>query len=196
MTQPSAEEQVRRRFVAFTADTIKNTCSTEYPGVYPGEDHAWSVEKFKKGLKIQFHESKPFDSSFSIIGINAAIANAFRRILIAEVPTIAIENVYVNNNTSVIQDEVLAQRLGLIPLKGHRDGLDFMKWFKKPKGDGKPGSTATDYNTVVLNLKVECKWRPNGQELFKKGERDPKKLYANAHGTHSQENIECLSNRM
>jgi hypothetical protein len=33
-----------------------------------------------------------------------------------QVPTVAIENVYVWNNTSIVQDEVLAQRLGLIPL--------------------------------------------------------------------------------
>ena len=33
-----------------------------------------------------------------------------------QVPTIAVENVYVWNNTSIVQDEVLAQRLGLIPL--------------------------------------------------------------------------------
>ncbi len=31
----------------------------------------------------------------------------------------AIEKVYVANNTSVIQDEVLAHRLGLIPLKAN-----------------------------------------------------------------------------
>ncbi len=52
-----------------------------------------------------------------MIGIDASIANAFRRILLAEIPTMAIEKVYINNNTSVIQDEVLAHRLGLIPLK-------------------------------------------------------------------------------
>lgn len=52
---------------------------------------------------------------FDLVGVDASIANAFRRILIAEVPTIAIEHVYVWNNTSVIHDEVLAQRLGLIP---------------------------------------------------------------------------------
>ena len=29
----------------------------------------------------------------------------------------AIEKVHINNNTSIIQDEVLAHRLGLIPIK-------------------------------------------------------------------------------
>lgn len=54
---------------------------------------------------------------FDLVGVDSSIANAFRRILIAEVPTMAIETVYVFNNTSVIQDEVLAHRLGLIPIK-------------------------------------------------------------------------------
>jgi len=54
---------------------------------------------------------------FDLVGVDASIANALRRILIAEVPTMAIENVYVFQNTSVIQDEVLAHRLGLIPIK-------------------------------------------------------------------------------
>jgi hypothetical protein len=182
MTQPSEEEKAKRRFVAFTAETIRNTSSTEYPGVYPGEDHSWDVEKFRDSFNIEFHESTPYDSSFSLIGINAAVANAFRRILIAEVPTIAIENLYISNNTSVIQDEVLAQRLGLIPLKGHRDGLEFMKWFKKPGNDGQGGSSPTDYNTIVLRLDMVCKWKDDGQVLFKRGERDPKNLYENAHG--------------
>jgi DNA-directed RNA polymerase alpha subunit len=68
---------------------------------------------------------------FDLIGVDASIANAFRRILIAEVPTMAIETVYVFNNTSVIQDEVLSHRLGLIPIKadpgkfGWQNGLLF-----------------------------------------------------------------------
>src|ERR1700761_3306002 len=104
MTQPSAEELARRRFVEFTAETIKNTSSTDYPGVYPGEDHSWDLGAFRRAFQVDFHETSPLDSSFSLIGIDAAIANAFRRILIAEVPTIAIEEVYITNNTSVIQD--------------------------------------------------------------------------------------------
>lgn len=34
-----------------------------------------------------------------------------------QVPTMAIEKVLIANNTSVVQDEVLAHRLGLIPIK-------------------------------------------------------------------------------
>ena len=34
-----------------------------------------------------------------------------------QVPTMAIEKVFIYNNTSIIQDEVLAHRLGLIPIK-------------------------------------------------------------------------------
>ena len=178
MTQPSAEELARRRFVEFTAETIKNTSSTDYPGVYPGEDHSWDLGSFKKSLRIDFHESTPLDSSFSLIGINAAIANAFRRILIAEVPTIAIETVYITNNTSVIQDEVLAQRLGLIPLRCNKTAFDWLKWLTSE-------SQPMDYNTMLLGLQIECEYQEDWKAKFRKGERDPKKLFKNSHGTFS-----------
>jgi DNA-directed RNA polymerase alpha subunit len=37
-----------------------------------------------------------------------------RRILLAEVPTMAIEKVFVLNNTGVLRDELVAQRLGMV----------------------------------------------------------------------------------
>lgn len=67
------------------------------------------------------------NSEFDLIGVDPSIANAFRRIMISEIPTLAIEYVYIENNTSIIQDEVLAHRLGLIPLKANPD---YMHWFK------------------------------------------------------------------
>jgi DNA-directed RNA polymerase I and III subunit RPAC1 len=54
---------------------------------------------------------------FDLIGVDCSLANAFRRILISEVPTMAIEKVFVHNNTSLFQDEFLSHRLGLIPIK-------------------------------------------------------------------------------
>lgn len=37
--------------------------------------------------------------------------------LFFQVPTMAIEKVFIYNNTSIVQDEVLAHRLGLIPIR-------------------------------------------------------------------------------
>jgi DNA-directed RNA polymerase I and III subunit RPAC1 len=42
-----------------------------------------------------------------------------------KVPTVAIEKVYIANNTSVIQDEVLAHRLGLVPIKADPRLFDY-----------------------------------------------------------------------
>ena len=45
------------------------------------------------------------------------LANALRRIMIAEIPTVAIEKVNLYQNTSLLPDEMLCHRLGLVPLK-------------------------------------------------------------------------------
>ncbi|KAL2001195.1 hypothetical protein VTN02DRAFT_2120 [Thermoascus thermophilus] len=175
---PSQEELDRRKLVGINAETVTNISSTDFPGHWPGESHEWSLNKFKRDFRVEFHHNEPFEASFSLIGLDAAIANAFRRILIAEIPTLAIEFVFVHNNTSVIQDEVLASRLGLIPLKGSIEGINWLRWFKKPtEDDPESGSSPSDYNTIVLRLDVECTKNPDADP----DEDDPRKLYHNAH---------------
>ena len=49
-------------------------------------------------------------------GIEVPVVNSIRRALLAEVPTMCIEDVFVMNNSSIVQDEVFAHRLGLLPL--------------------------------------------------------------------------------
>ena len=54
---------------------------------------------------------------FTLSGSSPGFANAFRRAMIGEVPTLAIEDVRIYDNTSALFDEMLAHRLGLIPIK-------------------------------------------------------------------------------
>ncbi|TBU40857.1 insert subdomain of RNA polymerase alpha subunit [Dichomitus squalens] len=145
-----------RRHVGVHAERVSDVSSTEFPGHYPGEDHSWNLAKFKQNLKVSVKRLSQRSVEFDLVGVDAAIANAFRRILIAEVPTIAIEDVFVFNNTSVIHDEILAQRIGLIPLNVDPRLFDF-----RP-----PGGIPMDRNTLVFKLNVTC-------ERAKKGSSSP-----------------------
>ena len=164
--------------VGIGKEVVFDTTSVDFPGHVPGEDQAFSIDRFRDGLNVEFHQNDPFLASFSLIGLDASLANAFRRILLAEIPTLAIENVYIENNTSVIQDEVLAHRLGLIPFKGGREGLhDFLKWYKKPEDGTDPYANCFDWNTVRLSLNVTCTVNKDAAP----DENDPLKAYHNAH---------------
>ncbi|KAJ5856570.1 uncharacterized protein N7529_010514 [Penicillium soppii] len=175
---PSQEELQRRRIIGINAETVTNIPSTDFPGHWPGESHGWALDEFQKNFRVEFHQNDKLEASFSLIGLDASVANAFRRILMAEIPTIAIEDCFIYNNTSVIQDEVLAQRLGLIPLKGSVEGINWMQWFKKASEDGTGEENGTfDFNTIVLHLDVEC----YKNEYAASDEQDPRKLYTNAH---------------
>ena len=182
------------------AETVTNTSATDIPGHYgPQQDDSWDLERFKQNLNVDFHQNNHDDAAFSLVGVDASIANAFRRILIAEVPTLAIEDVFVFDNTSIIQDEILAHRLGLIPLTGGQEGLRWLRWYRKPppkddfaaqaalqEEDGETTSVPSDYNTIVLLLDVECRWATkeedgrDGKKLAKEGSSDPEHKYVNS----------------
>ncbi|KAH7399612.1 DNA-directed RNA polymerase-like proteines I and III subunit RPAC1 [Pyrenochaeta sp. MPI-SDFR-AT-0127] len=179
MPTPSAAELARRKKLEVGPETVSNQASTDFPGHWPGENNEWDLDYFKENFKVDFHTHSPNDTSFSLISLDTAVANAFRRILLAEIPTLAIEDVFIYQNTSIIQDEVLAHRLGLIPLCGNRAGLNWMKWYSKPTDEDEGSGTPSDYNTVVLRLNVECTWQDGGLQRAVAGETDPDKLYIN-----------------
>jgi len=55
--------------------------------------------------------------SFLLKGSNEVFANTIRRMIIEEVPTLAVEELEIKDNNSALHDEMLALRLGLIPIK-------------------------------------------------------------------------------
>ncbi|HJJ89828.1 MAG TPA: DNA-directed RNA polymerase subunit D [Methanocorpusculum sp.] len=79
---------------------------------------------------------------FTISGATPAFANTLRRTMIGEVPTLSIEDVRIYDNTSVLFDEILAHRIGLIPIK-----TDLSQFVPRSKctcgGDGCPQCTVT-----------------------------------------------------
>jgi DNA-directed RNA polymerase II subunit RPB3 len=75
------------------------------------------------------------------------MANALRRIMIAEVPTIAIDLVEIENNTTVLNDEFLAHRLGLIPLRS-----EFAEQMVRPF----EVATGDEITDISLSLDVSC----------------------------------------
>jgi len=77
--------------------------------------------------------------SFLVKGINHAYANALRRLMMSEVPTLAIEEVEFKKNNSILYDEIIAHRLGLLPLKTNLKSCDEktqIQFTLKAKGAG------------------------------------------------------------
>ncbi|GBE59849.1 DNA-directed RNA polymerase I RPAC1 [Babesia ovata] len=98
-----------------------------------------------KNIKIKFIKNTRYHAIAEIEGLNVTIANAIRRILLAEVPTLAIESVHIYQNTGVIQDEVLAHRLGLVPFDCDPDLIPFRNI-----------EDLSGKNSVCFHLKVQC----------------------------------------
>jgi DNA-directed RNA polymerases I and III subunit RPAC1 len=108
---PSSSEDTRPRMM-LEEHKIKEAALD-----YGFSDEIFTIANFKKNFKIKIENQKENEIEFDMIA-TPALANAFRRIMISEVPSMAIEKVHIFNNTSIIQDEILAHRLGLIPLRG------------------------------------------------------------------------------
>jgi len=68
-------------------------------------------------MKITNYKKQGNTITFTLSGVNGKLVNALRRIIIAGVPTIAVEKVTYYSNSSVLNDEVISHRLGLVPLK-------------------------------------------------------------------------------
>jgi DNA-directed RNA polymerases I and III subunit RPAC1 len=102
-------------------------------------------------LRVDILAASEEEVVFDLVGADASVANALRRTMIAEVSTMAIEYVFVSCNTSVMNDEVLSHRLGLLPIVAP---VEFFQEFEKKSDD--LAQDFTDTNTIKFTLDVEC----------------------------------------
>lgn len=177
-----------RNNVKLTEFTVLNSASSDFPGNYPGYDDAWDFNKFKNEFQIKLIKMNKSDMEFDMIGCDASLANAFRRILIADVPTMAAEKCLVYNNTSIIQDEVLAHRLGLIPIHADPRQFRFPAARTSNRMEGEETGSAYDHENInpleviVFRLTVKCSRNPNALP----DATDPDVMYLNTKVTTKQ----------
>lgn len=67
-------------------------------------------------MKLEVKELKPKKAVLKIEDTSPYFVNAIRRIMIAELPKLAIDNVIIYDNTSALFDEIISHRLGLVPI--------------------------------------------------------------------------------
>src|SRR3989338_10605694 len=67
-------------------------------------------------MKIKILEKTGNKLVFVLDGSTPAFANSLRRVMMSEIPVLAIDSIKVLDNNSILFDEVVSHRLGLIPL--------------------------------------------------------------------------------
>ncbi|KAL0208952.1 hypothetical protein P9112_011539 [Eukaryota sp. TZLM1-RC] len=164
-----------------------------YASTYAASD-AWGalsassyldLKRFKDNLHIEIVSDTPECLQFDLIGVDVSFANALRRILLSEVPTIAIENVIIHNNTSVIPDEVLAHRLGLLPIACDPELLE--------DADPELAPSYNDKQALKYVLDVKCSRNPDVQE---EDAQDPSAAYINGKVFSSAIQWESIGNQL
>jgi DNA-directed RNA polymerase subunit D len=75
-------------------------------------------------MEVKIVEKNDISARIIVDGVDTAFMNALRRIMLAEVPSMAIDEIVVIENSSMLHDEILAHRMGLIPLKTDLDSYN------------------------------------------------------------------------
>lgn len=120
----------------------------------------FSVQEAEKSLSVKIMSRTEREMEFDMIGYDPSIVNALRRLLLSDVPSMAIEKVHLYQNTSIMQDEVLAHRLGLIPLKADPRRFAWRSQERdkeRKKGKEENDDAGTEADTLEYRMQVKCK---------------------------------------
>ena len=113
-------------------------------------------------IKIQNYDKETGKLNL-ITDMSISLANAIRRSVL-EIPTMAIDEVEISQNDSALYDEVLAHRMGLIPIKTDKVSSKEIKF--KLKAVGPKIVYSTDISpSVGVDYKLPLTILDEGQEL-------------------------------
>jgi DNA-directed RNA polymerase subunit D len=140
-----------------------------------------------EGYDVEFVERGDREARFLVRGITPAFANGIRRAMIADVPTFSIDTVRVIENSSVMFDEQIGLRLGLVPLTTDLDdfevgeevtlSLDVEGPDTAYSGDlvtGDPMVEAADENVPIIDLKEGQRLEVEADAVLERGREHAK----------------------
>lgn len=102
--------------------------------------------------------------TFTLSGVNVSLANALRRIILSEIPTVVIRttpydknNVNIDINTTRMNNEIIKQRISCIPVYNFTDGMDINDFeiFVDKKNDSHDIQYVTTKDFRIKNLKSD-----------------------------------------
>ncbi|CAH0394160.1 unnamed protein product [Bemisia tabaci] len=153
---PAIANAVRRVLISDISDTIINGkpdhhlfpfLKSELEGVNfeSVEEVKQAVHSFIRGHAERLPRTRhPKAVLLVLVSVSDLLGSSW---LCGEVPTMAIDRVHMLNNTSLMQDEVLAHRLGLIPLKADPRLFEYRT---------EEESEGTDQDSLQFELKIKC----------------------------------------
>jgi DNA-directed RNA polymerase subunit D len=111
-----------------------------------------TVKKARRVKRFSIEVIEKDDNSYTLLFKNVPVTllNSVRRAIISSVPTLAIERVFILKNESLMNDEMLAHRLGLIPLKTP------LGRYRLPE---EPDTDKPEYVVLTLSVRAEDETR-------------------------------------
>ena len=187
-SSPSQDPLSHKTKATVTTHGIDNTSVFEHPASFAATAHkleATSLKSFIQNCDVEIRELTEDEIVFDLKGVEPPLANALRRILIAEIPTMAVEKVNMWQNTGVIPDENLAHRIGLVPIKADARMFEWHQSVSYDKEDKAEDPQLDDYgytgsDCLKFKLHVKCTKKDPSAPMIVNNTVDEDKFYVNA----------------